>query len=106
MSIFDVDDKKAISPINLMEDGWVHEGITYNPLHPIQMDYDWSKIVRLDLGNGYYCYCAFLLNLETRKIYSNETYRTSKISNNMDAVNRFINKQLSRRIEKFRANYE
>lgn len=103
MSIFDVDDKKAISPINLMEDGWCYAGFSkygyrYN-------DFDWSKTVKLDLGDGYYCYCEFLFNSETKKIHSSDTYRTSTISN-MDAINRFINKQLSRRIEKFRANYE
>ena len=105
MSIFDADDKEVISPINLIEDGWVYEGITYNPLHPTLMNYDWSKRVRLDLGNGYYCYCAFLFNLKTKRIRSIETYMTSNISN-MDAINQFINKQLKLRIEKFRTNHE
>lgn len=104
MSIFDIEDKKIISSINLMDDEWVYEGISYDPLHPTRMDYDWSKMTRLDLGGGYYCYCQFLFNLETKKIHSCETCRTSTISN-MDAINRFIDKQLKRRIEKFEADH-
>ena len=102
MSIFDIDNKKVISPTNLMEDGWCYAGFSdYGYRHN---DYDWSKTVKLDLGDGYYCYCTFLFNSETKKIHSSDTYRTSTISN-MDAINRFMDKQLKRRIEKFEADH-
>ena len=106
MSIFDVDDKKAISPINLIEDGWCYtKGHTGVSNYGYRFDYfDWSKTVKLDLGDGYYCYCEFFFNSETKKIHSSDTYRTSTISN-MDAINRFIDKQLKRRIEKFEADH-
>jgi len=103
MSIFDIEDKKVISSTNLIEDGWCYAGFSeYGYRHN---DFDWSKAVKLNLGDGYYCYCEFLFNSETKKIHSSDTYRTSTISN-MDAIKRFINKQLKRRIEKFKADHE
>lgn len=102
MSIFDIEDKKIISSTNLIEDGWSYAGFSkYGYRHN---DFDWSKVIKLDLGVGYYCYCEFLFNSGTKKIHSSDTYKTSTISN-MDAINRFIDKQLKRRIEKFRNDH-
>lgn len=102
MSIFDIENKKIISSTNLIEDGWIYEGFSdYGYIHN---DYDWSKVIKLNLGDGYYCYCTFLVNSKTKKIHSSDTYKTSTISN-MDAINRFIDKQLKRRIEKFEADH-
>ena len=95
MSIFDVDDKKVISPINLIEDGWCYIGFSKYCYHYI--DFDWSKTVKLDLGDGRYYHCEFLFNSETKKIHSSDTYKTSTMSN-MDTINRFINKQLKQLI--------
>lgn len=97
--IFDIDDKKVISSTNLLENGWIYEGSYYNH------DYNWSKIIKLDLGDGYYCYCEFLLNSHTNKIHSNETNKTCTISN-IAAINRFIDKQLNRRLEKYKSYHE
>lgn len=97
-SIFDIDDKKIISSANLLENGWIYEGHD----HDYNCDYNWSKIIKLDLGDGYYCYCDFLLNSYTNKIHSGETNKTCTISN-MDAINRFIDKQLNRRLEKYKS---
>ena len=104
MSILDIDNKNIISPINLIDEGWCHAGFSEYDYRRSRNDFDWSKVIKLDLGDGYYCYCEFLFNSETKKIHSSETCRTSTISN-MGAISRFIDKQLKRRIEKFRADH-
>ena len=101
MSILDIDNRNIISPINLIDEGWCHAGSKYGYR---RNDFDWSKVIKLDLGDGYYCYCEFLFDFKTKKIHSSNTCRTSTISN-MGAISRFIDKQLKRRVEKFRADH-
>lgn len=102
-SIFDIDNKNEINSVNLLNDEWVYEGYVYNPLRPSYCHYNWSKIVKLDLGGGYYCYCEFLFDLNRQKIYSNETNIVCKVSS-MKSINKFIEKQLNRRFLKFNNN--
>lgn len=98
--IFDIDNKNEINSVNLLNDEWIYEGYACDPLHPSSYEYDWSKIVKLDLGGGYYCYCEFLFDLNRQKIRSIETNVVCKVSS-MKSINKFIVKQLDRRFLKF-----
>ena len=99
-SIFDIDNKNEINSVNLLNDEWKCEGYRCDPFKPSSYYYDWSKIIKLDLGGGYYCYCEFLFDSNRRKIYSTETNVVSKVSN-MESINIFIKKQLDSRFLKF-----
>ena len=92
MSIFDIDNKKAISSINLMEDGWKQSR---------RNEHVFLKWFTVTFKNGRTLYCEFFYSFKSKEIVSTEN-GVIRFTTKIIAMQDFINNQL----EQIRKKYE
>ena len=93
-SIFDAFDSNAITPINLMEDGWKQSRIN---------EHVFLKWFTITFKNGRTLHCQFLYSFKSKEIVSvSSEMGEIRFTTKMIAMQDFINSQL----EQIRKKYE
>lgn len=90
-SIFDVDDKKIISPINLIEDGWKQ----YR-----RDKHVFLKWFTITFKNGRTIHCEFLYSFKSKEIVSTDV-GAIRFTTKIDSMQEFINDQLKQIRKKY-----
>lgn len=93
-SIFDTFDNNAITPINLMEDGWKQSRMNGH-------GHVFLKWFTITFKNGRTLHCEFFYSFKAKNIVSTETGMI-RFTTKMDSMREFINDQL----EQIRKKYE
>lgn len=91
-SIFDAFDSNAITPINLMEDGWKQSR---------RNEHVFLKWFTITFKNGRTLHCQFFYSFKSKEIVSSEMGEI-RFTTKMIAMQDFINSQL----EQIRKKYE
>lgn len=90
-SIFDTLDNNAITPINLMEDGWKQSR---------RNEHVFLKWFTITFKNGRTLHCEFLYSFKAKNIVSTETGMIG-ITTKMKPMQEFINDQLKQIRKKY-----
>lgn len=91
MSIFDINDKNIISPINLMDDGWRQSR---------RNEHMFLKWFTISFKNGRTLHCEFFYSFKSKEIVDTEN-GTIRFTNKMDLLKEFIDDQLEHTRKKY-----
>lgn len=90
-SIFDTLDNNAITPINLMEDGWKQSR---------RNEHVFLKWFTITFKNGRTLHCEFFYSFKSKEIVSTEV-GAIRFTNKMDLLKEFIDNQLEHTRKKY-----
>ena len=91
MSIFDINDKNIISPINLMDDGWRQSR---------RNEHVFLKWFTITFKNGRTLHCEYFYSFKSKEIVDTEN-GTMRFTNKMDLLKEFIDDQLEHTRKKY-----
>lgn len=91
MSVFDIDDKNIISPINLMDDGWRQSR---------RNEHVFLKWFTISFKNGRTLHCEYFYSFKSKEIVDTDN-GTIRFTNKMDLLKEFIDNQLEHTRKKY-----